>query len=249
MALNVSHFTPAPAALYADVLRRAGPAPLAFAAAAMALAAWRRRAGTEAALVAGAVALVLAAPLQSLVEARHLLPLMVACCALSAAMIARTLEGRVRARRAVDLAALAFAACAVLAMPHWRSVEDLDESPEMLTAFKAVRAHVPAGETVLARETYDTFWYADRPANWPIPFGQSHAPIEMFLTANPDSVERAMQQHHLRWVLLTDEPRPGPFDGADWPESFTAAIDTLAAHGRASEVWSSDDASLWRLAD
>lgn len=247
MALNVRHFTPAAFALYAETLRRAGPATLACVAAAFALAAWTRRAGSELAIAAGAIALVLLAPLQPLVDARHLLPLVIVCGTLSAVSIACALEGRIRARRAVDLLALAFAAWAVLAMPHWRTQEDLDESPGMLEAFTTIRANVPATDTLLARETYDTFWYADRPANWPIPFGQHHTPIEMFQTANPDSVESALRAHHLTWILLTDDPVNGPFNGADWPEDFITALQSLATRGRAKKVWSNDDASLWRL--
>lgn len=247
MKLNVAHFTPPPAALYLDVLRRTGPVTGACLLVALVLSVRLRRSGIEWAMIAAAVALALAAPAQGLVEVRHLLPLIVTVAALAAVALARALAGRARAARAADALALAVAAWAVLAMPHWRAREDLDEAPPMLEAFAAVHAHVPPGETVLARETYDTFWYAQRPANWPVPFGQPRPPIEMLLTADPDSAEASLRAHGIRWVLLSDEPRPGPFDGADWPEGFVRALERLGERGRAREVWSSDDARLWRL--
>jgi hypothetical protein len=143
--------------------------------------------------------------------------------------------------------ALAAAAWAVVAMPKLRAKEDLDEAPAMLAAFAAVHAHVPVGEAVLARETYDAYWYSGRAADWPVPFGQRRHPVGMFTTSDPDSVAAAMQSQGLRWLLFTEEGRPGSFDGADWPASLATALDSLEAHDRASEVWTSDDATLWRV--
>ena len=247
LALNVRHFTPTATALWADTARCTGAAIGGAVLLAVVLAFRTRRGVTEAVLVLLAAAFAFAAPLQSLVEARHLLPLMIAAGALASASLAASLAPHPRARRALDAVLLLLAAWAVVGMPHWRTVEDLDEPLAMAPVFAAVRAHVPAGETVLARETYDTFWYAGRNANWPVPFGQPDVPIAMFLTSDPDSVAAAMERHGLRWALVTDEPVPGPFDGADWPESFTSAVARLEAQGRAREVWSSDDATLWRF--
>jgi hypothetical protein len=247
MRLNVRQFTPAPLELYRGLLERAGPALLACTIAGAWLAWRRRRAGAEGVMLAVAVGLVLATPLQPLADVRHLLPLLAAACVLAPILLARALLDQPRARLAAELLALLAAAIAVVAMPRLRVKEDLDESPAMLAAFAAIAQHVPAGETVLARETYDASWYGGRPANWPVPFGQCRHPVAMFTTANPDSFAAAMHAQDLRWLLFTDEGRPGPFDGADWPASVASALGSLEARGRASEVWTSDEATLWRL--
>jgi hypothetical protein len=247
MRLNVRQFTPAPLELYRGLLARAGPALLACMVAGAWLACRRRRAGAEGVMLAIAVALVLATPLQPLADVRHLLPLLAAACVLAPTLLARALAEQPRARLVAEMFALLAAAIAVVAMPRLRAKEDLDEPPAMLAAFAAIAQHVPAGETVLARETYDAYWYSGRPANWPVPFGQRRHPVAMFTTANPDSVAAAMRAQDMRWLLFTDEGRPGPFDGADWPASLATALDSLEAHGRASEVWTSDEATLWRL--
>ncbi len=248
LRLNERHFTAPATALWADTLACTG-APIVIALlAALAAGAWRRRGGIELGLAAAGAALVVLAPLQALLEPRHLLPVMIAAGALAALALARSLADRPALRRVADVVALAVAAWGLLTLPALRTRADLDESPGMLAAFRAVHALVPAGETILSRETYDTFWYARRPANWPVPFGQRNVPIALFLTADADSVNADLRAHELRWVLLSDEPLPGPFDGADWPQAFVTAVDTLEARGRARTVWESDDARLVRLA-
>jgi 4-amino-4-deoxy-L-arabinose transferase-like glycosyltransferase len=247
MRLNVAHFTPSPAVLWTDVLRHAGPAVLAFVVGAFVFGAWRRRCGAELALLAGAAVLVLLAPLQSLLEARHLLPLMIASGVIAAVAVGRAVADTPRLRRAVDVTAIGFAAAAVLSLPALRAGADLDESPENLAAFAAVRANVPAGETVLARETYDVLWYADRPADWPVPFGQASPPLGLFLTADPDSIARDLARHRLRWVLLTDDAGPAAFDGGEWPQPTLDGLAKLVGDGRAREVWREEDRALLRV--
>jgi hypothetical protein len=247
MQLNARHFTPPAWTLWRDMLGRTGPAVGVFALAALALGAWKRHGGVELALLGGCVVLVLLAPLQALLGARHLLPLIVSAGVLAAIVLARALAGMPRARRAVDVVALAFAAWAVLALPGLRAGTDLDESPENLAAFAAVRAGVPAGETVLARETYDVLWYADRPANWPVPFGQVSPPLGLFLTADPDSIARDLARHGIRWVLLTDDAGPAAFDGGEWPQPTLDGLAKLVADGRAREVWREEDHALLRV--
>jgi len=63
------------------------------------------------------------------------------------------------------------AVLAVSRMPNYR--ERFDVKPWAMEAFRAVAAHVPAGETVLSLYTYDTFYYARRPATWPIAWGSA----------------------------------------------------------------------------
>jgi hypothetical protein len=247
MRLNALHFTPSAWTLWHDTLGRTGPAVGAFALAALVLGACKRRGGVELAMLGGCVVLVLLAPLQALLGVRHLLPLIVCAGVLAATALARALAGMPRARRVVDVAALAFAAWAVLSMTGLRSGTELDESPENLAAFAAVHAIVPAGETVLARETYDVLWYADRPANWPVPFGQASPPLGLFLTADPDSIARDLARHGIRWVLLTDDAGPAAFDGGEWPQPTLDGLANLVASGRAREVWREEDHALLRV--
>ena len=247
MRLNAQHFTPSASTLWREMLGRTGPAVGAFVIAALGLGAWRRHGGVELAMFGGCVVLVLLAPLQAMVGSRHLLPLIIGAGVLAAVALARALAGMPRARRAVDVAALAFAAWAVLAMPRLRAGTELDESVENLAAFAAVHAAVPAGETVLARETYDVLWYADRSANWPVPFGQTSPPLGLFLTADPDSIARDLARHGIRWVLLTDDAGPAAFDGGEWPQPTLDGLAKLVADGRAHEVWREDDHALLRV--
>jgi hypothetical protein len=100
---------------------------------------------------------------------------------------------------------------------------------------------------VLARETYDVLWYAGRPANWPVPFGQASPPLGLFLTADPDSVARDLSRHGLRWVLLTDDTGPATFNGGDWPQPTLDALAKLVTAGRAREVWREGDRALVRM--
>jgi hypothetical protein len=247
LRLNEAHFTPAARKLWAEMAARAGPATWLAVAGALLAGARARRGGTELAIVGGCVALVLLAPLQPLLESRHLLPLVVAADTLSAVALGRAIGPASRGRVAVDLVTLAFAAAAALGPADLRAREDLDEPAENLAAFAAVRAHVPAGDVVLARETYDVLWYADRAADWPVPFGQADPPLGAFRTADPDSIARDLARHHLRWVLLTDDAGPASFDGGDWPQPTLDGLARLVAGGRATEAWRDGDRALLRL--
>ncbi len=247
MQLNVRHFTPSPMALWSEMPHRFGIAILGLLLLAIAAAFARRRFPAELGMALGGLALVAAAPLQAMLASRHLLPLVVAIGALAAVAAARLLADAPRARRALDVALLACAAWAVLAMPRLRAVEDLDEPVEMDAAFAAIRAHVPADETVLARETYDVLWYTGRPANWPVPFGQADPPVGLFLTSDPDSIARDLVRHRIRWVLLTDDAGPPRFDGGDWPQPVLDGLSALVRAGRAAEVWREEDHALLRV--
>lgn len=247
MQLNVAHFTPPPRTLWTAFVAGCGPAIGAFTLAAVVLGAVRRRGGVELGLAGACAALALAGPLQSMLAPRHLLPLMIAIGVLAAVGLDRSTAGLPRARRAADVAAIAFALWAVVTMPKLRAVADLDEPVEMDAAFAAIRAHVPAGETVLARETYDVLWYADRAATWPVPFGQHDPPVGPFLTTDPDSIAAALTRHRIRWVLLTDDAGPPGFDGGDWPQPTLDGIGALVRRGGATEVWREGDHALVRV--
>ena len=247
MRLNVALYTPSPTHLWTEMLSRAGPAIGLFGLAALAFFIWRRRGGIELGLAGCCAGLVVLAPLQSMLAPRHLLPLVIAAGVLAAIALDRATIGLPRARRVADLAALLFAGCAVFAMPGLRAREDLDASEENLSAFAAVHVRVPPGETVLARETYDVLWYADRPANWPIPFGQSDPPALALLSSDPDSIAADLARHHIRWVLLTDDAGPPAFNGGDWPQPVLDGLAKLLAAGRAREVWREEDHALIRL--
>jgi len=244
MMLNDRTFTPRPGALYGEVLRRLGPATLAALLVGLAGSVRARRFGPEHGVVVVGLAFVLLGPLQPLLEARHLLPVIVTLAAMSAVMLADVVRDA-RARRVVDALALVAALVAIVRLHDFRA--GLDEPREMDAAFAAIRADVPPAERVLAVETYDTAWYTGRPADWPIPFGQSDPPVEMFRSGDPDTVLAALRRHGLRWVFLSDDDGDPVFTGASWPASFCRALHALESQDRVEDAWEADGMSLVRI--
>jgi hypothetical protein len=100
---------------------------------------------------------------------------------------------------------------------------------------------------VLSLYTYDTFYYARRPATWPIAWGQKEHPVEMFLTGDCDSVLAGLQRHRLRYLLVSREGQGPRFDGANYPRPFLECMAVLLAERRLSPLWSSPDFALLRV--
>ncbi len=243
--LNKSTFTPSPASLYSQIVRYTGWAIGLVAATGLGLAIVRRRWTLEIGLVGFCLAVFVAAPLQALLDARHMLPVIVVVALLGAILLARELEGRRAAILCVDISLLVAAVWFVSRLPNPRL--RLDQPLDAMEVYRAVQEHVPEGETVLSLYTYDTFYYAKRPATWPIPWGQRSHPVEMFLTANCDSVLAALQQHELRWVLTTRAFQDVPFNGANFPGAFVKCIGDLYGQKRVEVVWYSPTTALVRI--
>jgi 6-pyruvoyl-tetrahydropterin synthase related domain len=243
--LNKSTFTPNPASLYFQAAHYTGWVIGLVAAAGLAFAIVRRQWTLEVGILGFCLAVYLAAPLQALLDARHLLPVIVAVALLGAILLDRALEGRRGLRLAVDAALIVAAVWCVSRLPNPRL--RLDQPLEAMEVYRAVQEHVPEGEAVLSLYTYDTFYYARRDATWPIPWGQKTHPVEMFLTANCDSVLAAFRQHDLKWVLTTRGFQDVPFNGANYPGTFVNCMSELYRQKRISAAWVSNTTALIRL--
>ena len=240
-ALNRARFTPAPLELYATTAGAAGPAILAAVLGALVLAAVRRRGSLALGLLVVCLALCLAGPLQALLDTRHLLPA-IAGMALLACLVLDDLLGPGKLRAAITAASLLVMALFVATVPDLR--RPLNVTPEQLDAFAAVAREVPEGERVLSLLTYDTFYYARRPATWPVPWGQSDRPIEMFTTTDCDSIDAALARHRLQYVLIWRPALADTFDGANYPAPFVRCLQGRVGEGRARLLWKSDFAAL-----
>jgi hypothetical protein len=243
--LNQTQFTTPPRDFYLQAVQSIGVAIELLVLAALVLAAVRRRLSFELGLLGGCLALYLAAPLMPMLDARHMLPVLVAMAVLGAMIVTKHLEGQRLWRVAIEIALLVNGAVFVARMPNYRSL--LDVPPEAVEAFQAVRDHVPADQTVLSLYTYDTYYYSGRPATWPIPWGQKDPPVEMFLTSDCDSVYRALENHRLRYLLVSRDPQGETFDGTNYPRPFVECMAALAAQGRIAVLWYSDRAVLARV--
>ncbi len=240
-ALNRTKFTPSPLALYASTARAAGPGIGLAVIAALVLAAVRRRGSLTLGLLAFTLALCLAGPLQALLDTRHLLPA-IAGMALLACLVLDDLVHAPKVRNAITGAGLLVMLVFVATLPDVR--EPLNAAPEELDAFAAVAREVPRGERVLSLLTYDTAYYSGRPATWPVAWGQTDRPIEMFTTPDCDSIAGAFARHHLHYLLLWRPAIADTFDGANYPAPFVRCMLDRVRDGRARLLWKSDVAAL-----
>jgi hypothetical protein len=245
--LNQTAFTQPPGVYYWQMGHTIGAVAGAFVLVAATSVVARRSWGVEAGLLALCIALAAAAPLGPMLEPRHLLPATAAITVLSAILVARATLGRRWLTRTIDVLAIALAIRAVAKTGNYRL--NLDEPHELDAAFQAVRDHVPGDATVLTRYTYDVFYYTRRPSTWPIPYGQKDPPIEMFLTADCDSVAGGLRRHGLRYVLAPTRPEGDGFKGTNFPRPFIRCMADLVEQGRLDTLWTSRSNVLLRLRD
>jgi hypothetical protein len=205
-------------------------------------AAVRRRGSLEIGLLGFCVALIVAAPLQPLLDPRHMLPVIVALAVLGSLIVADAASAHRRIVVAVDIVLLVTAGYFVVTLKNYRRY--LDEPRDTDAVMQAVRSVVPEHETVLSLYTYDTFYHSKRPATWPIPWGQKVHPVEMFLTADCDSVLMALRRHRIRYALVPTSPQGEAFDGANYPRPFITCMAELVQSGRILVPWHSKTAAL-----
>ncbi len=245
--LNRRAFTPAPLDFYRATAEHVGwPLGLALLAAA-ATAASGRKATLEIVLLGAAAGLAVAGPLQPLLDPRHLLPVIAAAAVLAAFVAARGLAARPAWRAAASVALLLAAFRSAVPMPNYRAALDLPAP--LAEAFAETRRLVPEGETVLSLWTYDTWYYARRPATWPIAWGQQDPPVEMFLTADCDSVLGAFRRHGLRYALVPRAADGPAFDGLNYPDAFVACVEKLIARRDFRLLWLSREFGLIEVPD
>jgi len=243
--LNKTKFTPAPLTFYKQMANHIGPAIGACVLAAIGISAVRRRWGLEVGLLGFCAALVAAAPLQPLLDPRHMLPVIVSLAALATLIIAEATISRPRITRAIDVVMIVIAVVFMVVMTNFRTY--LDQSRETDVVDAAVREFVPEGETVLSLYTYATFYYTRRPATWPIPWGQKEHPVEMLLASDCDSVIAGFRAHRLRYALVSTAFQGETFDGANYPLPFLKCMTQLVDQRRVSVLWHSNTAAIVRI--
>ena len=244
--LNQSTFSLSPLELTRQMGSSMGPW-IAVAALATLVLGWRGRVRPALAIAIGVTVLLMAlAPLQPMVEPRHLNPLVAVLAVLGAAGLAGATRARPRVAAAIGVVLALAVAITIVTLPGPR--DEFDPDPAVTEACAAVRRIVPADATVLSLWTYDTFYDAGRNATWPIPWGQRDHPVEMFLTTDCDSVAAACARHRIGWVMMpADTPGDPVFDGANYPRSFVTCIGRLTGAGRARVAWRSNEMELIQL--
>ena len=250
--LNRAGFTPAPMAFYRATAAHTGLAIRLMVLAGFVMSLVRRRGSLEVGLLASCVVVTLGAPLQAMLDPRHLLPIIAVAAVLGPLVVARHLVALPRnrwtsgARIGITAVLLVLAAQSLVPMNNQR--KSLDLSAPLAEAFEAVRENVPAGETVLSLWTYDTWFYSGRPATWPIPWSQQDPPVEMFLTADCDSVMLALDRHHLRYLLVPRQAGAARFTGLNYPREFLLCVGELIGQQRLEVLWSSPTLGLVKVA-
>ncbi len=241
-ALNKATFTPSPGSFYRQMGLYIGAGIGVMLLGALSVAIVRRRGSLGVGLIGVCLALIALAPLQPLLDARHMLPVIVALAVLGALAVAESLAARRGLVMACDIALLAIAAYFVATLQNYRVY--LDAPPELDPVMQAVREHVPEQATVLSLYTYDTVYYSGRAATWPIPWGQPSHPVEMFLTADCDSALMALRRHHIRFAIVPNVPQGEAFNGANYPRAFVECMAQLSRSGRILVRWTSNTTTL-----
>jgi len=232
---------PAPA-FYRAMLLAIGPWLLAlFAAGCIAAMALRMR-NMVAGLLLTCVALLGFAPLLPVHDPRHLLPV-IGMMALAASI---TLDQGLRRLRWVAAAVEATLLIAVFAfaakLPNYRSAFDV---PALLTeAYQAIRENTPEGSLVLSLWTYDTAYYSERPATWPIAWGQHEPPYEPFVERDPKRLLAALERHRIDYVLMPHTQTHELFNGSNYNRSFIEGLNALLGDGRLVTIWRSSELAL-----
>jgi 4-amino-4-deoxy-L-arabinose transferase-like glycosyltransferase len=240
--LHLERFSLPAGEFFARVSAAFGPIVIALVLTGLVLALDRRRHDVTSSFLAFGVALVLVAPLLPIHDVRHVLPLLPSL-ALAGSLVLVTLVP-VRLGRYVEVALAVAAAVAIARLPGLRA--RLDPPAELQSAYRAITTQMPAYRTVLSLWTYDTAYHSDRPATWPIPWGQASHPIEMFSTRDPNEFLAALDRHRIDAVLLPFHTSAERFDGANYPRSFVDCASALVADGRLRVVWSSENLALLR---
>jgi hypothetical protein len=241
-AMNTRMFSLPAAMFYRSAARALGPVVPWLALAALLVQLLRGRPDLRAGVIAACAALVLGGPLIARFEARHLNPF-TASLALAALLVLHDALARPRwARVAATFALIAWATVFVARMPDFRA--GIDARASGLAAYRAIREHVPEGRSVLSVWTYDTFYYARRPATWPVPWAPSATLLELFLERDPERFEAALERHGVDYVLIPRSRPPARFNGASYPVDFVRCTQTLLRAGHLKLVWEGEAQAL-----
>ncbi|HKQ57810.1 MAG TPA: hypothetical protein VJY35_08060, partial [Candidatus Eisenbacteria bacterium] len=193
-------------------------------------------------LLASCVAFVLMGPFVPRFQPRHLNPVTAMMALLGSIALLRALPQPRWVPVALQVALIAWAGFALTRLSGLRS--GLDASPGDRAAYQAIAEHVPAGETVLSRSTYDTFYYGRRNATWPIPWGNTAGQLPLFGERDPGRFLSTLDRLGIRYLLVPRRATGPRFTGANYPESLIDCVAALVASGRMTVLWGSSDLVL-----
>lgn len=241
-AMNTRLFSLAAPDFYRNALIVMGPIVPWLAGLALAFRLWHRRFELTTGLIAACLLFVLLAPLLPRFQPRHLNPVTAMLALLGCMVLFDALRGKRRLALALQTALLVWGVVFVARLHGLRA--GLDASPADREVYRAIAAHVPPGARVLSRSTYDTFYYARRPATWPIPWGESAGQLELFTVDDPDRFLAALDRESIGYLVVPRRATGRRFNGANYPESFIDCVATLVARGRLVMLWNSDQTAL-----
>jgi len=235
--LNVQAYSLAPLAFYRSALESFGAPVLGMTAAALALAAWRRRWTVATAVMLGGLAVLIVGGLTPLHDTRHTMPLVPLLALAASATVWAAVERQPRLQRIIEAGLLVIAAVIVVRIGYLRAGVDLP--PPLEAAYAAIRERTPPEAKILSVWTYDTAYYTHCKATWPIPWSQRERSFELFYERDPDRFLAMLRQYHIDFVLLPSIRPPPVFNGMNYPRSFMDCVETLGKRGALRIVWRS----------
>lgn len=244
-ALNQARFSTPPAEFVAALPRIIGPWLGAAAVTGLAAAIARRRVTLAEGLMLAALGGMLTTGLAPMAAQRHLAPFL-ALLAFGAAWALDDLAREWRwAPAAVSAAMAGLMLHAVITLPDHRGPVDLP--PNLRDSFPQVAANTPPDARILSLWTYDTFYYTRRAATWPNPWGQRVRPSREFTETDPARFAAELREDGITHVLVPMVSPPGPWDSANYPDSFARLLAGAVARGEARLAWISNTLALVRV--
>ena len=240
--LNLAKFGLPAAEFYRSSLSAIGPWVLAMTAAALVLAALRRRLTLPAGLAIGGLvvfALGAAAPLH---DVRHVTPLIAVLAIAASARVWDAASRRAWVAWTIEAGLLLVAIVAVTRLGDLR--RDVDLPPGLEQAYAAARQRAPADGTILSLWTYDTFYYTRIRATWPIPWAQREHPVELFYEKDPQRFDALLRRYGIDLMFVLRTRPPAEFDGANYPASFVDCVVALIDQGALVVLWKTDRLAL-----
>jgi len=193
-------------------------------------------------LLAATFAFILLAPWVPRFQPRHLNPVTAIQAVLGSIVLVEALAKHPRLLLAVQALLLVWGVVFVVRLGGLRT--GVDATPEDREMYRAIAAQVPPEALVLSRATYDTWYYARRPATWPIPWGETAGQLELFTTRDPGAFLAAMDREKVGWLVVPRSGTGPSFTGVNYPQSFVDCVATLVGNGRLAMRWRSDRMAL-----
>jgi hypothetical protein len=146
---------------------------------------------------------------------------------------------------AVDFLLIAVCVNFIANLPNYR--ESLDVPRGLKEAYEEIPKFVPQDKSILSLWTYDTFYYTKRRATWPIPWGQSQRPLDIFYEKDPDQFLKKLHQYSIDYILTPHHASGIMFDSANYPESFIHCLSGLLKKEKLRLIWQSEWLALYKV--